>query len=95
MTDTNPRKGEGVAKSGHTEHQIVIHIEDKQYKTTATELKGAEIRALAQPPVAADRDLILEIPGPGDDRIIKDSESVTLKNGMHFYSAPRDINPGR
>lgn len=73
---------------------FVIHIEDNEYKITQKELTGSQIRAVAKPPIGPERDLILEVPGSGDDRRIKDSESVTMKNGLHFYSAPKDINPG-
>ena len=38
--------------------------------------------------------LFLTVPGPADDRLIGDSDPVDLDQGMHFYSAPRSINPG-
>ena len=73
---------------------VTIFIDHKQYKTTATVLSAEALRALAVPPIGADRDLFLTEPGPADDRLIADGEMVELKNGMHFYTAPRSINPG-
>jgi hypothetical protein len=52
--------------------EFVIHIEDKEYKTDEPSLKGSELRGIAKPPIASDRDLILEVPGPGDDKKIQD-----------------------
>ena len=75
-------------------HPIIIHIDQKKYEAPKTPMTGAELRALAQPPLGSDRDLFLVVPGPADDRKIADSESVDLENGMHFYSAPTTINPG-
>jgi hypothetical protein len=77
----------------HDEH-IPIHIENKPYKAPKTPMTGAELRALAEPDVSADRDLFLTVPGPADDRLVGDNEPIDLEPGMHFYSAPRSINPG-
>jgi hypothetical protein len=82
------------AKKHERQDVFVIHIDSKEYKVTENALTGSQIRAISKPPIGSDRDLILEVPGPGDDRKIKDSESVTMKNGLQFYSAPKDINPG-
>ncbi len=57
-------------------------------------MTGAELRALAEPDVGADRDLFRVVPGPGDDVKVGDLEAVGLEPGMHFYSAPKTINPG-
>jgi hypothetical protein len=83
-----------MAETHRERAEFVIHIEQKEYKISEGSLTGTQIRELAKPPIGSDRDLFLEVPGPGDDRKIKDSESVAMKNGLHFYSAPKDINPG-
>lgn len=77
---------------GH--EKVIIHIDHKKYETDQQAMTGSQLRALANPPIAADYDLFLEVPGPGDDRKIADSEEVTLSNGMQFYSVLRQINPG-
>lgn len=71
-----------------------IHIDKKLYKVDGPALTGAQLRALPSPPISAEYDLLLEVPG-GEDRLITDGETVELKNGMHFFSAPRNITPGR
>lgn len=75
-------------------HGIPIQIDHKPYQAPKTPMTGAELRALAQPPIGQDRDLFLVVPGPKGDKKIGDNESVNIENGMHFYSAPRNINPG-
>lgn len=79
---------------GPPEKQVVIHIDHKEYKVTEDALTGSQLRTTAKPPISGDYDLYLENPGPGDDKKIGDTQSVPLKNGMHFYSVPREINPG-
>ena len=76
------------------DHFIPIKIETKPYKAPKTPMTAEELRALADPNIGTDRDLWLTIPGPADDDLIDDGESVNLEPGMHFYSAPRTINPG-
>lgn len=71
----------------------VIHIDRKQYKTDAPALTGAELRTLAEPDITAEYDLWLEVPG-GADRIIADTDTVDIHNGMHFHSVQRNTNPG-
>ncbi|MFA6486491.1 MAG: multiubiquitin domain-containing protein [Candidatus Magasanikbacteria bacterium] len=74
--------------------QITIIIDHKEYKTEEKRMSGLEIRALANPPISQDRDLFLVINHDKPDEKINDEQVVQLKNGMHFYSAPRTINPG-
>lgn len=73
---------------------IIIHIDHKQYTAPKTPMNGLELRALAEPDIGTDRDLYQVVPGPADDDLVDDTEEVALKNGMHFYSAPKTINPG-
>lgn len=83
----------------HDEHEkkpesIVIHIDHKPYKAPKERMTGSELRALADPDIGPDYDLYRVVPGREDDDLIGDTEEVELKNGMHFYSAPKTINPG-
>lgn len=76
------------------DHNVPIQIDGKPYKAPTTTKTGAAIRALATPPVGSDRDLFLVVPGPGDDVKVGDADSIELKPGSHFFSAPKTINPG-
>jgi hypothetical protein len=73
---------------------LTLHIDRKPYKTDAESLTGAQLRALPEPDLPTTVDLYLEVPG-GDDRLIHDDDTVELRPGMHFFSAPSTINPGR
>lgn len=75
-------------------HEIPIFIDDQKYSTRHSRLTGAALRALPQPPVADDRDLWLEVPGPKDDILIEPEKEYDVKPGSHFYTAPKTINPG-
>ncbi len=72
----------------------VIHIDKKTYKVQEDQLTGAALRALPEPDIASNYDLTLQVPG-GDDRQIADDELLTLENGMHFFSVPKNLNAGR
>ena len=71
-----------------------IHVDKKLYKVEVPAMTGAQLRALPNPPISGEYDLLLEVPG-GEDELIADDEVVALRNGMHFFSAPRNITPGR
>jgi hypothetical protein len=83
-----------MADADKPEHKINIFIDRVKFETHTSSMTGAELRALPTPPVGTDRDLFLDLQGPGDDAKIGDTETVQLKNGMHFYTAPKTINPG-
>ena len=71
-----------------------IKIDRGQYDVEAESLSGSELRALPEPDLGNDVDLYLESRGDEDDRKIEDSDSVEMRNGLHFFSAARTINPG-
>jgi hypothetical protein len=77
-----------------SETGLVIHIDREQVRVTAEALSGQELRHLVSPPIGQDRDIYEIVPGPEGDRPVDDSEQVTLRNGMHFFSAPRTIAAG-
>jgi hypothetical protein len=70
---------------------VEIHIDNKGYKAPKNPMTGHELKQLSGVP--ANYDLWKKVPGKDDDRI-KDDQSVQLKNGDHFYSAPSSLNPG-
>jgi hypothetical protein len=74
--------------------ETVIFIDKKQFKVAAESLTGAQLRQLPHPPIGDDRDLYREVPG-GEDVLVGDGDAVQLKDGMHFFTTPHTINPGR
>lgn len=78
---------------GPPDKDVVIHIDHKQYKVSEEVMNGSQLRATASPPISGEYDLWLDAPGPDDEKV-GDQQSVTLRNGMHFYSVLREINPG-
>lgn len=91
MSSTSAEAAEKPPKSAK---QIVIHVDRKQFKVAEGKMTGAQLRALPDPDIGLEFDLWLEVPG-GEDRRIGNEEPVALKNGMHFFTAPSVINPGR
>jgi hypothetical protein len=85
---------EAAKKPPEQEKQIVIHIDRAKFKVRKGEMTGAQLRALPDPDVGPEFDLWLEVPG-GEDRKIENGQAVKLKDGMHFFTAPSVINPGR
>lgn len=70
-----------------------IHIDAQVVHVDQVSLTGAELKNLGG--IAANYDLYLVVPGPAGDRLVAGHEVIELKSGMHFVSAPTDINPGR
>ena len=66
--------------------ETIIHIDKEQFKVTAVGLTGAQLKALAGKDVSYQ--LFLEEQGNDPDRLISDTQSVKLVNGMHFYTVP-------
>lgn len=75
------------------DNDIVIHLDRKKYKVDESILTGSQLRQLPDPDIGAEFDLWREVPGGEDDRVDND-ERVKLKDGMHFFTAPSNINPG-
>jgi hypothetical protein len=86
--------GHGEPSKDQPEHKsYVIHIDRNQFKVLSSTIAGAELRALPDPPIGADRDLFQVVPG-GQDVLIGDGDIIELKEGMHFVTAPRNVTPG-
>jgi hypothetical protein len=75
------------------EKQFNIQIDRQHIKVTAEMLTGAQLRQLPNPPIAQDRDLFEVVPGGSDLKIAND-QSVKMRDGLRFFSAPSHINPG-
>lgn len=78
----------------HPEHHgFEIQI-DRQHFTVRERFRtGLQLRHLPTPPIGPDRDLFEVVPG-GSDRKIRDDEEVEMRNGLRFFTAPAQINPG-
>jgi hypothetical protein len=76
-----------------THKQFEIFIDKTKFEVTSSSLTGAQLRNLPSPPVPEDRDLYLEVPG-GEDKPIEPQDTLALKEGMHFFTVPKHINPG-
>ena len=73
---------------------IPIFIDDVKYDAPSDRMTGEALRNLTKPPVPADRDLWLEVPGQKDDVLIRPDQTYDVKAGSHYYTAPATINPG-
>jgi len=92
-TDTTTPPADAPYAKPEPAKDLVIHIDRKQYKVDRSPITGAEIRQLVG--LGGDVDLYLEETGDAEDRLIGDDEAVDLRNGLHFFSTPRNITPGR
>ena len=77
----------------HPEHHFEIRIDRTDYVVTQKRMTGLELRHVPTPPIGPDRDLFEVVPG-GSDRKIGDDEVVEIRNGLRFFTAPAQINPG-
>lgn len=90
---THEHHGHAHETAKHHEHAFDIKIDRKEYKVHQQELTGSQLRHLVHPPIGSDRDLFEVIPG-GSDRKIGNDEEVKLREGVRFFTAPAQINPG-
>ena len=70
-----------------------IQIDRVHYTVTQAKMTGAELRKVPEKPIGPDRDLFEVVPG-GTDRKIGNDEVVEIRNGLRFFTAPTQINPG-
>jgi hypothetical protein len=81
------------AEAHHHETHFEIKIDRTTYKVELKDMTGLQLRELPSPPLGPDRDLFEVVPG-GTDAKIGDAEVVEIRNGLRFFSAPAQINPG-
>lgn len=81
----------GPSNTHHSE--FVVHIDSSVFEVASSSLTGAELRHLPTPPIGPELDLWEDVPG-GSDILIGDEQTVAIKDGMHFFTAPANINPG-
>jgi hypothetical protein len=56
-------------------------------------MTGVQLRNVPNPPIGPERDLFEVVPG-GSDRKIGNADVVEIRNGLRFFTAPGQINPG-
>ena len=80
----------------HPEHspRFQIQIDRAHFTVSQSEMTGTQLRQLPSPPIGSDRDLFEVVPG-GSDRKIANDQAVEMRNGLRFFSAPGQINPGQ
>ena len=71
-----------------------IQIDREHFTVHQEDMTGAQIRQVPNPPVGPDRDLFEVGPAHSDVKI-EDVQVVEIRNGLRFFSAPSNINPGR
>jgi hypothetical protein len=85
---------EELEKFEQEEHkEFEIRIDRTEYKVHQHKMTGAELRRRPEPPIGPDRDLFEVVPG-GSDKKIGDHDVVEIRNGLRFFTAPAQINPG-
>jgi hypothetical protein len=77
----------------HPEPKFQIQIDRTHFTVTSQQMTGEQLRHLPTPPIGPDRDLFEVVPG-GSDKKIEDNDVVEIRNGMRFFTAPAQINPG-
>ncbi len=77
----------------HESHEFEIFIDKHRFTVHDAALTGNQLRHLLQPPIPDTRDLYEEVPG-GNDILILNDQSYPVRNGLHFFTAPSNINPG-
>lgn len=79
---------------GRAGPEFHIQIDREHFTVHQLTLTGAQLRQLPSPPTGPDRDLFEVVPGHPDRKIAND-ESVEMHDGLRFFTAPAQINPGR
>jgi hypothetical protein len=77
-------------KEGRT---FEIKIDRTEFRVHQRFLTGILLRELPQPPIGSDHDLFEVVPG-GSDKKIADETPVEMRDGLRFFTAPAQINPG-
>ena len=66
--------------------KFAIHIDGTKYDVNKTSMTGAELKALAGKDQSYQ--IFLEGRGQEADKPIGDTEGVSIKSGLHFYTVP-------
>jgi len=78
--------------SGHHD-EVTIHIDKRMFKSP-NPTSGSALYTLGAVD-SSKYDLFLEVLDKGDDPFIPcDGNPIELKNGEHFYTVQKNLNPG-
>lgn len=91
MTDSQANQDHG--RQNHPQ-VFEIRIDRTTYRVQQSVMTGAQLRHLPNPDVGPDRDLFEVVPGGSDLKIEVDTQ-VQIRNGLRFFTAPAQINPGQ
>jgi len=72
---------------------FTIKIDRTEFHVHERSLTGLQLRHLPNPPIGPDRDLFEVVPGGSDIKVLDDME-VKMRDGLRFFTAPAQINPG-
>ncbi len=72
---------------------FLIFIDKREFRVEGPTITGTQLRALPEPPIGPEFDLYEEA-ASGDDPLISNETVVHLRQRMHFFTAPSNINPG-
>ena len=88
------KSGENLGHGGvNGDDTVSIHIGKENYKSI-NPTTGAALYLLGNIDAAA-YDLYREVHGKGDDELIMNTGAVVnLKNGDHFFTVQKNLNPG-
>lgn len=93
----NPAHGGGSGGSpgpgGGGPHKFEIQIDRAKFEVTLEVMTGAQLRQVPPGGIPADRDLFEVVPGAPDKKI-GDDDKIEIRNGLRFFTAPGQINPG-
>lgn len=78
---------------GGKPQKFEIQIDRAKYEVTKLVMSGAELRSVPPGGIPADRDLFEVVPGAPDKKI-GDNDPVEIRDGLRFFTAPSQINPG-
>lgn len=93
LEDFERRELEELKEFEERRHPYEIKIDRTEFKVKEHFLTGAQLRALPNPPIGPGRDLFEVVPG-GSDEKIADTQKVKMRDGLRFFTAPAQINPG-
>ena len=90
---SGPGGGGGNPGHGGGNQKFKIKIDRTEFEVKQPTLTGAQLRDLPKPPIGPDRDLFEVVPG-GTDLKIELGAVVEMRDGLRFFTAPAQINPG-
>ena len=70
-----------------------IRIDRVEYPVFDEKLTGAMLRRVPPTPIPPERDVFEVVPGHPDKKV-KDDDTVEIRDGLRFFTAPNTINPG-